>query len=239
MGAGSVFLGSGFERCLINDANPDLVAVWAALQARPAEFIGRSEEFFVEANRTKEAYMVIRAQFNETSDRFERAVRLPYLNRFGFIGLYRVNQSGGFNVPYGAPAALPGFPKDQMTAASARLQSCIVMNGGFRAAIDEAAVGDVVYCDPPYSQLGEADSFVSYTSSGFGSEAHEELVEACVMAVSRGAVALISNHDTPATRALYRGWRIEQVSVRRSIAANAANRGVVQELVAVLPFEAR
>jgi len=238
VGAGSVFLAAGFERCVINDANPDLIAVWAALQSRPDEFMRRSAEFFSPENHNREAYLRIRGEFNAATERFERAVRVPYLNRFGFNGLFRVNRSGAFNVPYGAPSSLPGFPEKQMAAAADRLKTCVVLNGGFMGAIEQAGCGDVLYCDPPYSPLSDAGSFVSYTAGGFGAADHEMLVEACVVAVSRGAVALISNHDTPATRELYRGWRIEQVSVRRSIAADAANRGVIRELVAILPFEA-
>ncbi len=238
VGAGSVFLAAGFERCVINDANPDLIAVWVALQARPDEFIGRSAKFFVEANRSKEAYLRIRREFNDGVDHLERAVRLLYLNRLGFNGLYRVNRSGIFNVPYGDPRTVPGFPREQLAAAAERLQTCTILSGDFAAAVQQAGAGDVLYCDPPYSPAETGSSFVSYTAEGFGPSEHAALVEECIRAVGRGAVALISNHDTIATRALYRGWRIEELSVRRSIAANGGDRRSVKELVAILPPDA-
>lgn len=233
MGAGSVFLATGYDCCVINDANPDLVATWSALQARPREYMERAAELFVDENQSPDAYASIRARFNAEVDSFERAVLLPYLNRFGFNGLFRVNAKGAFNVPYGQPKVLPNFPWNQMEAASRRLERCLILNGGFRAAIEMAEEGDVVYCDPPYVD-DSAPSFTQYTSARFGIHQQYELVKACEAAVERGATVLISNHDTATTRALYAGWDIHEVSVRRSVSADAGARGIAGELVACL-----
>jgi DNA adenine methylase len=233
VGAGSVFLATDYDSYVINDANPDLVAMWTALQSRPREFMERAAELFVEQNRYPEAYVSIRAQFNAEVDSFERAVLLPYLNRFGFNGLYRVNSKGEFNVPYGQLKELPYFRWDEMEAASRKLQRCLILNGGFRAAIEMAGEDDVVYCDPPYVDDDEP-SFTQYTSARFGIAHQYELVQACEAAVERGATVLISNHDTDTTRALYTGWDIHEVSVRRSLSASAASRGTARELVARL-----
>lgn len=233
VGAGSVFLATDYECCIINDANPDLVAVWAALQNRPVEFMRRAASYFQEENRSQDAYRRLRARFNLEADAFERAGMLPYLNRFGFNGIYRVNSKGMFNTPYGKPKVLPNFPWDQMEAASRRLERCLILNGGFRAAIEMAEEGDVVYCDPPYVD-DSAPSFTQYTSARFGIDQQYELVLACEAAVERGATVLISNHDTATTRALYAGWDIHEVSVRRSVSADAGARGIAGELVACL-----
>jgi len=233
VGAGSVFLAAEYDSYIINDGNPDLVAMWTALQARPREYISRAAEPFCEANRSKHAYASIRLQFNEQTDSFERAVLLPYLNRFGFNGLWRVNSKGRFNVPYGQPKVVPIFPWDSMEAAARKLERCLVLNGGFRGAIELAGEGDVVYCDPPYVD-DAAPSFTQYTATGFGMDEQREVVRACESAVQRGATVLISNHDTPTTRALYAGWRIHEVSVRRSVSAAVSARGTARELVACL-----
>lgn len=233
VGAGSVFLGTDYDSYVINDANADLMAMWAALQARPREYMERASAMFVDENRSLEAYASIRARFNAEVDSFERAVLLPYLNRFGFNGLFRVNSKGVFNVPFGKPKRLPLFPWDAMEAASRKLQRCLVLNGGFKAAVQMAGEGDVVYCDPPYVD-DAAPSFTQYTSARFGMAQQRELVHACEAAVERGATVLVSNHDTVTTRALYAGWDIHEVSVRRSVAAKGESRGVARELVASL-----
>lgn len=233
VGAGSVFLASDYDSYIINDANRDLMAMWAALQSRPREYAQKAVSYFVEANRSDEAYLALRARFNSATDSFERATLLPYLNRFGFNGIYRVSLKGVFNVPYGKLAAVPKFPWDEMEAASVKLQRCLLLNGGFRAAVEMAGEGDVVYCDPPYVD-DERPSFTQYTAVRFGMEQQQGLVEACEAAAHRGATVLISNHDTATTRRLYAGWEIHPVAVRRSVAANAEGRVMANELVARL-----
>jgi DNA adenine methylase len=235
VGAGSVFLASDFPEYVISDANPDLAAVWVALKSRPGEFMARASEFFAAHHHSQEAYVQVRAEFNTEVDRFERAVRLPYLNKFGFNGIYRVNRSGQCNVPYGRPKTLPNFPWQEMEAAAERLSRCTVLAGGFEAAIDLAGRGDVVYCDPPYLASAEGRSFTGYTGQGFGIAEHEALVVAGLRAVERGATVLISNHDTLQTRGLYAGWDLDTLEAFRSVSAAGGARGVAKELVARLP----
>lgn len=239
VGAGAVFLAANYDQYVINDANADLVATWVSLQARPREFIERAKSFFVESNRCQHAYQRIRNEFNESLDRFERAVRLPYLNRFGFNGLFRVNRKGEFNVPYGSPASLPHFDIQRYEAAADKLTRCLVINGGFAGAIELAGVGDIVYCDPPYLASSAGESFTNYTAAGFSMADHVQLLECSLQAVSRGAKVVISNHDTPQTRDLYKGWQIEELSARRSVGSSASSRGIARELVAVLPPKAQ
>ncbi len=167
LGAGSVFLGTAYERYLLNDVNPDLIAFWNALKCRPAELIAAASSFFTEPNRTEQAYLALRRRFNQSEDRFERAALFPYLNRFNFNGLYRVNRKGEFNVPYGKPARLPTFDLVRYEMAAAKLSNAVLLNGGFAGALDEAGLHDVVYCDPPYLPASGAKSFVGYAKTGF------------------------------------------------------------------------
>lgn len=235
VGAGSVFLALTYDSYVINDVNSDLISVWTALQARPREFMERAASLFVEQNRSQEAYLSIRAAFNAQADRFERAVMLPYLNRFGFNGLFRVNSAGNYNVPYGHPTRLPAFPYSEMETASRKLERTTILCGGFGFALDLAGLGDVVYCDPPYLDSDSGRSFTAYSKAGFSLHDHEELRESALRAVSRGATVVISNHDTEQTRQLYRSWQLEQVAVRRSVAAVAQARGLVTELIVTMP----
>jgi DNA adenine methylase len=234
LGAGSVFLGSSYPKAVIGDANPDLVAVWTAIRERPREFCERASALFSENNRSDEAYRRIRTEYNSSEDRFERAIRFIYLNKFGFNGLYRVNQTGRFNVPYAKLSVVPHFPFPEIEAASRKLQSAMVVCSGFRGTMSLASRGDVVYCDPPYVDLSDKPSFVAYTKEGFGSTEQVALVDASIAAARRGATVVISNHDTPSSRELYRLFDISVVSTRRSVSAAASARGNVGELVATL-----
>lgn len=234
VGAGAVFLSADYDRYLINDANPDLVAVWAAVKQRPRAFIEASSAFFCVQNHTPQAYYRIRDEFNGLNDRFERAIRLPYLNKFCFNGVYRVNRAGMFNVPYGTRSTVPAFPWDEMAAAAVKLERCTVSCGGFEAAIRGSGFSDVVYCDPPYLESSTGDSFTAYTEDGFTMDDHRRLVVLARHAAERGATVIISNHDTVVTRDLYRGFELHSVDVRRSVGGKGASRATAKELIAVL-----
>lgn len=47
----------------------------------------------------------------------------------------------------------------------------------------------------------------------------------------RGCLLMLSNHDTPFIRELYKGFRFELVKARRSVNRNAGGRAGVDELV--------
>ncbi len=234
VGGGSVFLAADYDRYLINDANSDLAAVWVALKQRPRQYVEAASSLFVESNRNGDAYNRIRERFNRSVDRFDRAACIPYLNKFAFNGLFRVNRRGEHNVPYARPAAVPRFPYEEMSAAASKLAYCEVRSGGFASVLADCGVGDAVYCDPPYVPSSAGKSFTGYTSEGFGIEAQRTLVSAARLAVSRGATVLISNHDTEEARALYRGWETHSLIVRRSIGADQSSRRNVSELLAIL-----
>lgn len=234
VGAGSLFLASSYPTYLLNDANLDLIAVWRALQQEPSRFIAAASSFFVEQHRCADAYNDIRLAFNATSSPWDRAIRLPYLNKFGFNGLYRVNSHGQFNSPYGHPKAVPHFPKERMVASAHKLQSATILDGSYENAIEEARIGDVVYCDPPYLPTQHANSFTAYTNTGFAIEDQKRLVALAQKAVARGAHVLISNHDTPLARQIYTSFDIKSFDVPRSIGGTGATRKPVRELLAML-----
>ncbi len=233
LGAGSVFLGTDYDRYLLGDANPDLIAVWVALQVRPQEFIRRAEQFFTPENWAPDAYYRIRKEFNEEEDRFERAVRFIYLNRFGFNGVYRVNSAGVMNTPYGHPKAMPLYPQAALEGAARKLDRAKLHSGGFRFALEEAGDGDVVYCDPPYSDVG-VESFTGYTQGGFGIDEHRVLCALASEAAERGAVVAVSNHDNDHTRQLYSGWKVYELEVSRTVGRDGRGRSKADELLAVL-----
>lgn len=233
LGAGAVFLGTSYSSAILGDANLDLVAVWTAIKERPKEFVERASMFFIEANRSPESYARIRAEYNAETDSFERAAQFLYLNKFGFNGMHRVNRKGAFNVPYGKPSILPGFPFDEIAAASQQLKNATLLAGGFRATMELAGRGDVVYADPPYADLADQASFRSYTAGGFSIEDQTALVSSALAAAERGAKVLISNHDTALTRELYRGFQIVPLSAARSVSADGHRRGKVPELLAI------
>jgi DNA adenine methylase len=237
VGGGSVFLSlDGYPGgYLLGDANADLAALWQRLKVDPGSLIARCRPFFSADYHCPHAYYAVREQFNRATCDVERTARFIYLNRFGFNGLYRVNRRGQLNTPYGYPQRLPAFPEAALWHAAARLQSADVVHGDFASVMRFAGAGDVVYADPPYLvEEGAASCHCSYTAGGFTFADHARLVESARAAARRGAVVVISNHDSDVARRLYRHFRLECVSVRRSLASDPARRKPARELLAVL-----
>ncbi len=234
VGGGSVFLGTDYGRYLLNDANPDLLAMWVAIKERPRQYAAAAASFFSHQNCSEGAYLRIRREFNECSDRYERAVRLPYLNKHGFNGLFRTNAKGQFNVPWGKKTVAPMFPWDRMSQAALKLERCTLLSGDFSTAVEMSGYGDAVYCDPPYLDSSQGSSFTGYTRQGFTLDDHFRLAHLARKAAERGATVLISNHDTPLAREVYAGFDIVRLSVRRSISAVSAHRGDCHEILAIL-----
>ena len=93
----------------------------------------------------------------------------------------------------------------------------------------------MVYCDPPYVPLTDTACFTSYHTGGFGWEDQLKLIELAQQLADRDIQVVISNHDVPQIRKLYKqaGATITGFQVRRTISANTGNRGRVGELLAV------
>ena len=98
MGSLSVALGLQPDRALLNDANIHLANLYNHLQ--------QGLLVTIEMKNDHDFYYEMRARFNQLtsigkSQTSEAAQIFYYLNRTGFNGLCRFNNSGGFNVPFG------------------------------------------------------------------------------------------------------------------------------------------
>ena len=93
--------------------------------------------------------------------------------------------------------------------------------------------GDVVYFDPPYVPASETANFTSYATDGFTSDQQVELAQLAESLASKGIRVIVSNHDVPITRELYKNATIYPIQVTRTIAAKGGSRKKASELIAV------
>ena len=233
VGSGAVALNLDFACNLLADANPDVVSVYDSLAKHPLRFVRDCKELFTAKNNTAAAFNRLRDEFNASRDRYRRAGIFIYLNRHGYNGLCRYNQSGGFNVPFGRYDE-PYFPEKEFAAFRQFLARAEVRCADFREIIGEAGRGDFVYCDPPYSPISQTANFTGYARGGFSHQDQLDLVRVCREAAARGAFIIVSNHDTPITRTLYVGAdRLVELQVARLISCDGANRNKASELLVV------
>ena len=239
VGAGSVFLNTDYDNYLLCDINRDLIEMYRIIQRDPEHFIGLAGELFIDANNDSDFYYETRQRFNAATDSLDRALGFLYLNRHGFNGLCRYNRKGAFNVPFGSYKK-PYFPEKEIRGFSEKAQKAEFVCIGYEQAFDMLTDGDVVYCDPPYAPLSTTASFTTYVGAGFSLDDQAILARRSRhTAQERGIPVVISNHDIPLTRELYRGAKLEVISVQRNISQKGASRKKVDELIALYDGEQR
>jgi len=216
----------------LSDVNEELVNAYRVVKSEVELLIGELQKH--KSLHTKEHYYAVRAQ--PYIEGIDGAARTIYLNKTGYNGLYRVNRSGHFNVPFGMYKNPSIFDPESLRRASTALQNAVIEVKCFRTAIDEAVGGDFLYLDPPYIPLSATANFTSYLPGGFGFQDQEDLSECLRNANKRGVEFVLSNSYTDEVCRLYREFQIHRVSATRRINCDGSKRGIVDEAI-VCSFE--
>jgi DNA adenine methylase len=261
LGSGAVFFDLvdrgdlAARAALLTDENPDLIGCYLRIRDSVDAVIGGLER--LEQGHTSggaDHYRRVRDErFNPHRQAWrtaggsldaygpDLAAMLIYLNRTGYNGLFRVNQSGGFNVPPGRyvnPRITDGDLLRQVSATLAAPGVRLSL-GSFETVVDRAAAGDFVYFDPPYAPLSPTANFRSYTARGFTDADQARLQQVAVTLAERGVTVLLSNSTAPVVLELFEadgaaraaGLRAVRVRARRAINTRPGRRGVVEELL--------
>jgi DNA adenine methylase len=237
----------------LSDINPELILAYRTVQRDVAALIDQltelEDEFLSLATADqKQFYYDVRDQFNEQReaidyDRFspdwvQRTAWLIFLNRTGYNGLFRVNNSGGFNVPFGRykrPKIC--YPK-RLTAVSQILQPVTIRQGSYRQWAGCADEQTFVYFDPPYRPLSATASFNSYSRQPFDDKAQLDLSAFFRQLDGQGAKLMLSNSDPKNEKPddnffdnAYAGYTIERIPATRQINSKGDRRGAINELL--------
>lgn len=237
LGAGALLLNlANSRRRFGNDANSELIEVYEQVRDNLPQVIRQLRKF----ENTKDAFLEVRnwdrdeSSFKKLSPA-KRAARFIYLNKTCFNGLYRVNGSGQFNVPFGNMSIkdLVNESLLKKTAENFLNSPTTFTSGDFRKATRKAKPGDGVYFDPPYDPLTKTSNFVSYAVDGFSSELQVALRDEVIRLTDIGVRVVVSNSSTPFINDIYKNKRlkIEQIPVRRSIAAASLSRTPAPEVI--------
>lgn len=219
MGSAAVFFELAPERAALSDLNEELVICFREVARDPFAIMDSLDEM----PNTKEHYMQVRRTNPQHLTPSERASRVIYLNKTAFRGLWRVNRSGEFNVPYGQYQR-PYYNRDNMIRASKALAHALIQRTDFGDVLREARAGDWVYLDPPYVPDRPWGDFKRYTPDQFHEQDHVRLAEEMEHASRRGVLLMLTNSDTPFVRDLFYGWNIEELRTRRDIHLKSSER---------------
>jgi DNA adenine methylase len=232
IGAGAVSLNVDYNNHIINDINKDLIYVWQYLQSMKMDFVEECAKLFISDNNTKESFISLRQEFNDTIDPLRRAILFVYLNKHGFNGMCRYNSKGKYNIPFGKYNK-PHFSRKEFVECIGKINKFKIYNKDFREIFDMIVYGDVVYCDPPYIPLSKTSNFNTYAAGGFSLKDQSDLAECAYTASKKGAIIVVSNSCTDLSLQIYNKAQIFQVDAMRTISANGSKRGNVKEIIAV------
>ncbi|MBS4871912.1 MAG: DNA adenine methylase [Peptoniphilus sp. oral taxon 375] len=235
LGGGAVLFSLQPKKAVINDFNEDLMNVYKVVKENPEELLALLEEH--DRNNSEEYYYKIRSLdrldiYNTMSD-VEKASRIIYLNKTCFNGLFRVNQAGQFNSPYGKYKNPNIINRPAILAMSKYFNSnnIKILNGDYKMALKNLRRGAFVYFDPPYVPISSSASFTGYTENGFDEKDQRLLKKQCDKLNDRGIKFLLSNSDHPLIREIYEDYEIITVKARRSINSKGNKRGEINEVL--------
>lgn len=235
LGGAAMFLALEPEQATVGDINTPLIETYLALACHVEQVIIALTSFRAQYETGgKDFYYQLRTWWNESE--FEdsiahRAAAFITLNKTGYNGLWRVNKSGGYNVPAGDYANPTIFDPDHLRAVGRVFKRAELKMGDYKATTAEVGKGDFVYFDPPYDPLNKTSSFTSYTKDGFGDDAQAALAAHARELRRRGAFVMLSNNDTLMIRDLYRDFCIETVCCARPINSKGDKRGKINEVL--------
>lgn len=233
------------KRAVINDINPDLICCYRTVRDFPEDLIVSLQQVEKEYLRLdteearKEFFMAARARYNQKNlDSIENTTLFFFLNRTCFNGLYRVNKSGAFNVPFGKYINPTICDPETIRADSKLLQRVEICQGDFEHTFDYAEGNTFFYFDPPYRPLSDTSSFNDYTKESFNDTAQIRLKTYCDKIHEAGFLFMLSNSDCKGKDEddnffdkLYRNYTIDRVWASRSINANPNKRGKLTEIL--------
>lgn len=234
VGGGAVLFDIQPKRAVINDVNFELMNLYEVIRDNVDLLIEdlkkhkNEKEYFYEIrelDRDKEKYSQL--------TKVERASRLLYLNKTCYNGLYRVNQAGQFNTPFGnyknpniINEKVIRAVSDYFNWADITFKCC-----DFEESVKGIGKGAFVYFDPPYDPVSESANFTEYSKDGFTKEDQIRLKKLCDRLNDKGIKFLLSNSATEFIIDLYKDYKIEIIQARRSINSDGRKRGEVDEVL--------
>lgn len=221
LGGGALFFYLAPDNALIADSNPELINLYRTVSSDVEALIARLADMPTD----EENFYRIRLQRHDSLDPVAAAARTVYLNKTCFNGLYRVNRSGHFNVPYGSYVNPRICEPDKLRTAARVLRKAEIIESDYESLLlGRASAGDFVYLDPPYLPISKFADFKRYTKRQFYEEDHRRLAKLARELRDRGCQVLMTNSVHPLIWELYRDFKIDVVNTRRNISKNGDGR---------------
>jgi DNA adenine methylase len=235
------------KHAVINDINADLVKAYTAIKLEPAKLIKALQKietayYKLSSEEDRKVFFLEKRSFFNSRhlNELDNTALLIFLNRTCFNGLYRVNTSNEFNVPFGRYTNPKICDEKTIIADSNLLQNVTILEGDYRETLKYATKNTFFYFDPPYKPISKTSSFNSYAKDTFDDAEQVRLKAFCDELSSKDIRWLLSNSDPknvdPADNFfddLYSSSShfIDRIKARRAINSNATKRGEIFEIL--------
>lgn len=218
----------------VNDINYELINVYSVIKNSVDELILELSHF----NNNPDVFYDVRSwdrdkfKYSSLSD-IQKAARIIFLNKTCFNGLYRVNNAGEFNSPFGYYRNPNIINAPVLRAVSHYLNSAEIhlSSVDYSEILASLQKGTFVYLDPPYDPVSDSASFTGYTRGGFSRNEQTRIRECCDDLSRRGIKFMLSNSATDFIMDLYSEYNITVVKAKRAVNSAGDKRGDVEEVV--------
>ncbi|MCD7829850.1 MAG: DNA adenine methylase [Clostridiales bacterium] len=234
VGGGAVLFHLQPRIAYVNDINKDLICVYMVIRDNVEELIDELKQY---KNESEFFYSVrdwdrIQDKYDSLSE-VQKAARILYLNKTCYNGLYRVNNAGEFNAPFGYYKNPNIVNEPVLRAVSAYFNSATIhfSSGDYAEVLAKIKNGTFVYLDPPYDPVSATSNFTGYSKGGFSREDQIRLRKSCDELDKRGIKFMLSNSATDFIKEQYAAYNITIVHAKRAINSVASRRGDVDEVV--------
>lgn len=233
IGGGAVFFYLQPKNAIINDYNSELINVFNVIKDNLEELIVDLKKHKNDSDYFYDLRKLDRSEIFDEIGKIERASRLIYLNKTCYNGLYRVNNAGEFNSPFGRYKNPNIVNEPVLRAVSLYLNSnnVQILNTDYDDILKGLDKNSFVYLDPPYHPISESSNFTGYIQGGWNISDQVRLREACDDLTRRGVKFLLSNSASDFIKDQYREYNISLVKAKRIINSDAEKRGEVDEVL--------
>ena len=233
IGGGALFFELQPKRAIINDYNEELINVYTVIRDNPNELIEDLKRHKNTAEYFYEIRAIDRQPLFSNLTKIERASRIIYLNKTCYNGLYRVNNAGEFNSPFGKYKNPNIVNEPVIKAVSKYLNSpqIQISNGDYELILRDIPTNSFVYLDPPYYPISESSNFTGYVQGGWDEGDQLRLRDVCDRLNDNGIKFLLSNSASDFIREIYSDYNIHIVQANRFVNSNSSRRGQVDEFL--------
>ena len=225
VGGGAMLFYYQPKNAFISDSNEQLMHTYLMVRSDIGEVIEVIRSF----GRTEKDYYSVRNL--QTEDPVIRAARFIYLNQLSYNGIYRVNSSGGYNVPWGKRVKYE-FDFENLIRASKYLQRVQINSMDFENCIDNVGENALVFLDPPYTHSKIVNGFIQYNQKVFTEEDQDRLSRLIDRIKERGAYYILTNADHPTIREIFnKNDVIIPITRSSGIGGKNAHRGQYEECI--------